>query len=273
MRRLVFVALLLATSGCISTSRDTYSLFANDDDEATAHRFLALMHDGDVAGARSMLAPGVDKAPDEAWGTMQGILAPADLPTAYLVGAHTNFMNGERSATLVYEGPRDEGYFVAQLGIHDGVITGFQLWQNKWTLEEENRFMRHLSLPGLLFLLLGSGTFLLSILTFRAVLRSDVPARKRWAFVSLLGAVALSLNWSTGAYGLQRLTLKLPVFLFEKAGPDAPWVFTVLFPLGALLAAERLRQYRRKQATVQEPTWKPEDTWAEPEAQPGYDGP
>jgi hypothetical protein len=67
--------------------------------------------------------------------------------------------------------------------------------------------------------------------------------------VALLGVFAVTLNWTSGRYALEVLTIRLPVFLIGRAGPDAPWEFTVLAPIGALLAAARLR--RQRQAVVQ----------------------
>ena len=251
MRRLVGVALCVALAGCLDFSRDAYYVIAHDDDEALAQSLLRVMHDGD-RDATAVLLPGVASASDDIWAQMQETMASADLPAAYLVGAHTYYSNDGRASTLVYEGPRQGGYFVAEVRMSNGAITNATFWRNDRTVAERNRLLAQpISLSRLLVLLLGVGSFAYSLLTFGAVLRSNVSARRRWAVASLIGFAVLSVNWTTGATSLEVASFRLPVLLIGRSGPDAPWVFGVLFPLGALLANLRLKRARRAASATQ----------------------
>ena len=229
-----------------------YSTFANDEDEAVATRFMTALRNRDVDAAWELLHPDVQRPADAVLREILDVMAEADIGQSYLVGAHTSYTNEHRSATLVYEGPRRDGFFVVDLAFLDGVISNARVYGNAMTLAESNRLLAQpLSWSRLVVLLLGLTSFLFSIWAFRAILISDVPARRRWALACLVGAVALSVNWTTGEFGLQRLTIKLPVFLVERAGPDAPWFFTALVPFGALAAMERLKRHRRRERPLQ----------------------
>ena len=57
-----------------------------------------------------------------------------------------------------------------------------------------------------------------------------------WAIFSLFCVVSLQLNWGTGAWGIQPLQFYLLGASFVRAAsPFAPWIFSVAFPLGAVL--------------------------------------
>lgn len=250
MRRAIMLALCVATSGCFSLSRNVYDKFAHDDDEALAQLFISHMREGDTDAARAMLTGGADKASDEDWATMHSMMATADIGAVHLIGAHTSYTNGDRSARLVYEGPLREGHYVVQVDLEDGLITGANFWNNDRTMAEFHRFgAQTVTFSRILVLLFGLASFGFSLVTFRSVLQSSVPARRRWALASLVGVIALTIDWTTGAFSVHRLSIRLPVFLISRAGPDAPWFFTAMIPLGAIAAAERLRRHRVSRTT------------------------
>ena len=57
-----------------------------------------------------------------------------------------------------------------------------------------------------------------------------------WAIFSLFGVVAFQLNWGTGAWGVQLIQFYLlGSAVVRAASPFAPWIFSVSFPLGAVL--------------------------------------
>jgi hypothetical protein len=71
--------------------------------------------------------------------------------------------------------------------------------------------------------------------------RSSLRHPWRWLLAILLGAFNFTLNWTTGALGVQFLTLQVASLGFVRAGEVGPWVLTVAIPAGAIafLASQR----------------------------------
>jgi hypothetical protein len=64
--------------------------------------------------------------------------------------------------------------------------------------------------------------------------RHALRHRWRWLVAILLGAFNFTLNWTTGALGLQVLTLQGFSLGFGRQGEVGPWILTVAIPAGAI---------------------------------------
>ena len=82
-----------------------------------------------------------------------------------------------------------------------------------------------------------------SLGTATQVARTPMPWRWWWAFVALLGAGTLVLNWTTGEVFMKGLNIQLFGVGFTRQGLAGPWVLSVAFPAGALVALERRRRF------------------------------
>ena len=77
----------------------------------------------------------------------------------------------------------------------------------------------------------------LFMLTTAVFCARTLKTRRKWLAVLfiLIGVGGLSLNWGTGEWAFHPLMFNLLGAGFLKAAPGAPFVFTVGFPLGAIL--------------------------------------
>jgi hypothetical protein len=71
-------------------------------------------------------------------------------------------------------------------------------------------------------------------------------AKRKWLWLVFvaLGVVQFQFNWTTGAWGIQPLAFLLLGAGYTQAGPVAPLVFTLAFPLGALVFLARRKALR-----------------------------
>jgi len=79
---------------------------------------------------------------------------------------------------------------------------------------------------------------MIAVTSFIVVTVGFALYRRRWgwAIFSLFGVVSFQLNWGTGAWGVQPIQFYLLGASFVRAAsPFAPWIFSVAFPLGAVL--------------------------------------
>ena len=62
----------------------------------------------------------------------------------------------------------------------------------------------------------------------------------------LIGIGKLSMNWTTGAVGVQPLQFQLlGAGIFRAGGPYLPWIVSVSLPIGAIAAQFKLWRRRR----------------------------
>lgn len=82
--------------------------------------------------------------------------------------------------------------------------------------------------------------------------------RWKWAFglLCLVSVGQLTLNWTTGEWGVQALNISLLGLGLIK-GPSAwgQWILTAAFPLGALISLTRVAQVRREAARATRETF------------------
>jgi hypothetical protein len=97
------------------------------------------------------------------------------------------------------------------------------------------------------------GMAALSMASVVAVLRAPMPNRGLWALLALFGTGAITINWTSGAVSAQLFMLQFLSSGAAHAAPAAPWLLTFAFPLGPILAWQRLRAARAA-ATSPTPT-------------------
>lgn len=95
--------------------------------------------------------------------------------------------------------------------------------------------------------------FLFILVTLVVCIKTPIPRRKWiWVLFVLGGIGTFSLNWTTGAYTLKLIELRLFGVGFGASSEYSPWMISVSFPLGAiifwLMRASFIRQTQQKQA-------------------------
>jgi len=246
---------VLASSGCFGGDPADLARFANDFDETALRDFLTATREGRFDDANMRLALNLhDSVPQAQWDELSAMLEPVALDSIYLVGALTNTTNGFRRAQITYEAPVDDGWLLLGFALDNGSITAFQWNRSNETLGEQNAFrLSNLSPARALIILVGIISLGISLVAFGLVLRSNLPRRPLWAFLSLVGLGGCMLNWSTGAWAV-RIMVSLPVFQVSKAGPYAAWTFNALVPLGALVALWKLKAAADQQKVQGDPS-------------------
>lgn len=93
------------------------------------------------------------------------------------------------------------------------------------------------------FLLLTLCAFGISAYAFVRCIRTPGIRRKwLWAIFTLIGLVAFTINWSSGAISVDALRFNLLSAGFVRAGWLGPWGITFCIPVGALVFLWRFRK-------------------------------
>lgn len=103
------------------------------------------------------------------------------------------------------------------------------------------------------YLVLALAVLVPVFVVFTLVVCYRTPMAKRkwlWMLFIAFGVTRLVFDWSTGGWGWQPLGFNLLGAGFVRAGPYAPYILSLGFPLGALVFWFRRRSFLHKAATV-----------------------
>lgn len=196
---------------------------------------------------------------------IQTMLRPYSVGDPELIGYSWSQENREEYRTLTYQArltPSVEAlaqndvrafhWIVTQVVLRGGDganrVYGFHVNLSEASLAETNGFLRNLHLPQLLWLLLALfavGTTLFAVVQ---VLRAPLERRWPWVIVSLLGVARGTMNWTTGAFAFQPLSVQLFGVAFVRQVLYGPIMIMWAFPAGAFWALEVVRRARRRAA-------------------------
>lgn len=250
MKRILPLALLLTClTGC-SRSQAAYdasimaALPAQDD--KFARNYLELVRLKKYDDAWKLLTPELQaKATRQNLQQASKVLQQGPLTDLKLVGCNTNTLydgsTPQITERLTYQGKSGKQWLTAELildGKGDGSrVKGFHT--NPLPAPMEEIFAFHLggqSLKHYGFLAVMLLNFAFTLFTLVTCLRSTIRRKWLWALLCFAGLGRIGLNWTSGQFSLQLLTVQwyLGGVSAVSAGPYAPWLLFCIFPLGAI---------------------------------------
>lgn len=254
------LAVLLMLGAC--SSRTTIDRFAPHPQTERARAMIDTVRGGDVPSIRALLDDAMRSEVSDAQLRTIAAAFPASAPgSVTLVGTHTSYLGaqGHRTAhySLTYEyawPPRWLLVNVVLAGEEHSRLAGIHLQSLDQPLEQINAFtLRGKNPLQLTVLALAVAVPLFCLYAFIRCLRTPLRRRKwLWAIGTLLGVTTLQVNWTTGAWGVQLLSVQL-FGASAMASPYGPWVIGVSFPLGAAWFLLRRRQLMADPAPASPP--------------------
>ena len=248
----MIAASLLACSGAGMMRR-----FTPADADARSRAYIAQLQRKQIDSAASrFVAQLATPEAREQLTRVAEILGDREFDSSAVVGANVNTINGVRHTNLTYEFHSPSGWVLANVATVDTaggwLVEGFSARPLPRSLEEDSAFTMSGKSPlHYVWLALTALSAVLSLGTaiFLATRRA-MPKRWRWVLLSLVGIGSFSLNWTTGATGIQLLNVQLFGAGFMRLAPAAPWILTFAIPAGALIAISRYRSWRAKSAVA-----------------------
>lgn len=241
MRRYIVVALLaVLLAGCDQEAM--FEKFVPKEESTLARELIAKLAAKDFAAVESRLDSSL-RTPDVREKLEQIARAlPAEEPKSVrTVGINTNTSGAATTYNLTYEYEYPEGWVVANavLERRDGQVTlqGIHFLPAKQSLAATNRFTfegKGITHYVVFALAIAIPVFIVYALVVCA--RAKLPKRKwLWLLFVAVGLVQFQFNWTNGAWGVQPISFALLGAGFTQSGPAAPYIFTLAFPLGAIV--------------------------------------
>jgi hypothetical protein len=241
MGRCLYSILILGMLAACS-QKDMLQKFASPAEQAIAQKYIDELRSLDFGDIEKVIDPTI--ANEVAGGTLakMAALIPSGIPTSIqLVGA--NRFSSESAGTtlnLTYEYRFGAQYLLTNVATKtkNGVLTiaGFRVLPESASLDTQNKF----NLPGksaLQYGVLGAAiTMAIFTLVVLVVCIKTKMKRRKWLWILfiLFGFGKLSVNWTTGQWGVMVLATQL----FSASGNSAffgPWIVSVSLPVGAVL--------------------------------------
>lgn len=252
MQRLLLpiLVILLALTGCDQAAM--FEKFVPKEEEALAKQVIGQLAVRDYAAVEAQLDRGL-QTPDLR-GKLEEMarrLPSAEPKSVRTVGAHTNSTKSITRYDLAFEYEYADSWLVADVVLQrrDGAVAvhGIHFTSRKQSMEAENAF----SFDGkgalhyaVIFLAVAIPLFVIYALA--VCVRTNIPKRKwLWLLFVAVGVVQFHFNWSTGAWSIQPISFAVLGAGFSKTGPVGPYIFTLAFPLGALLFLATRKSFAR----------------------------
>jgi hypothetical protein len=154
--------------------------------------------------------------------------------------------------TIEYEYPNSWLLAAVLLERREGklVLQGINFVPRTQAMAAENRFTLEGKKPIHYVVIVMAVAIPLFILYALVVcVRTKMQKRKwLWVLFVAVSVVQFHFNWTSGEWNVQFLSFMLLGAGFAKAGPVAPWVFTLAFPLGAILFLYRRQSLQHNEA-------------------------
>lgn len=212
--------------------------------EKIATTYIDYLRDGRSDLIVADLAPGIrQQGNPEMFAKMQALI-PSGSPTVReLIGYQRHSANSNPpSFNLSYQYGFDGKWVAINVAFREAApgrieIFGMRVYPLAASLQESHRFtFVGKSWIHYAFLACCLGIAVFTVGTLVACARTPIRRRKwLWIVFVLLGFVQFSLDWTTGTWGAQPLTLQLLGGGALRATPYSPWIVSFSLPVGAVV--------------------------------------
>lgn len=255
MRLFLVLGLGLGVTAC--TQQEAIDKLVPHPESEYAQNVLKQLRERQFDQVETTFAPKLRSMPglDATLGKMADEFPPGEIVSTKVVGTYmmSRVSSGKPGSTtynLTYEYQFPQSWALANVVlVRSGdklEIAGMRVQRETQSLAEKNTFTLS-GKPAFYWLIaaLVAALPLFCFASFIICLRTPIRRRKwLWAVATLLGVVTLSLNWSTGEFSFQLISIQL-LSASAVARLYSPWILSISFPLGAVMfwiKRKRLKQ-------------------------------
>jgi len=231
--------------------------FTPKEETEFAKRYLALFQAQDFEAIEKEIDPSLkDSQLRQKLERMAGFFPKEAPKVVRVVGSYTNTTGDTKTANLSFEYEYPRAWVLANVVVQRKgdalLVKGVHVQPATASLATVNQFTFDGKEPKHFALLAGAALVpVFIVFALVAAVRTPIPKRKwLWIIFILLGFVQISLNWTTGDFGVVPLGFQLLGSGFTKMGPYAPVIITTSLPIGAIIFLLRRKHWLNQAQTV-----------------------
>ncbi|MBN1254480.1 MAG: hypothetical protein JXA50_04335 [Deltaproteobacteria bacterium] len=241
-------SILIIISSC--TYEEMAEKFIPKEESEFAKEYISKLRNKELEYVKSMMSPEIlSQVNDELLLKMANYFRDGELISTKIVGSQVKVINGQWSGNFTFEYEFETGWNLANAALRKVgggyEVIGLNVYQTEASQKELNAFSfsSKSALHYLVFLL----AIIVPLFIFTTIficVRTPIPRRKwLWIIFILFGVGAIAINWTTGQYAIQLLSVNLFGAAAIRTSPYAPWIFKASFPLGAIIFCFKRRHY------------------------------
>ncbi|MFV1998254.1 MAG: hypothetical protein ACC641_09625, partial [Acidiferrobacterales bacterium] len=234
------VTTLLLTASC-SFEELTDKVIPKQESEF-AQDYLLVLRDKDFDYVKKYIDPGDGNSiTDAKLRQISEYFPGGELLSTKIIGLQVSLFDSKWQGKFSFEFQFTDGWALANIILRRSgdvlSVVGFNVIRTEASQKDINKFtLTGKSALQYFVLLLAVVAPLFILITTYFCIRTPIPKWKwLWVLFILVGFGSISINWTTGQFGFQPLSLKLLSASAVAAGSFAPWIISTSIPLGAIL--------------------------------------
>ncbi|MDM4766569.1 hypothetical protein [Pelomonas sp. SE-A7] len=250
-------AILASLVMCACSQESIFESLIPKQEAALAKELVAKIGSRDFSAVEEALNPDL-RTPDlrAKLEQMAGMLPQGAPKSVLVIGSNTMTRAAGTTYELTLEYEYPDAWVIAAVTLErsDGkiVLQGITFTPRARSLAAENRFTFE-GKGALHYIVFALAVVIPMLVVYALVLcvRTKMKQRKwLWILFIAIGLVQVHFNWTTASWNVQPVSFVLLGAGFAKSGPVAPWIFTLAFPLGAILFLVRRRSLQYHEASL-----------------------
>lgn len=232
--------LLLLTTAC--SYQDMADKLIPKKESQFAKEYLLRLQQRDYEHIKKYIDPSIEsQVTDEKLVEITEYFPTGALLSTELIGSQVNVFNSQWQGNFSFEYQFSGGWALANVVLKKSddalSVVGFNVYRTEASQRELNHFSLYgKSLLQYLILIVAVIALIFILVTTYFCIKTPIQKRKwLWVIFILVGIGSISVNWTTGQYGIQLLSIKLFSASAMASGPFAPWIISASIPLGAIL--------------------------------------
>jgi len=238
--RIFAVTALLLTASC--SFEELSDKVIPKDEAQFAQDYLLMLRGKNFDYVKKYIAPGNENQVTEAKLRQIAESFPGgELQDTKIIGLQVSLFDSQWQGNFSFEFQFTDGWALANIMLRKSdkalSVVGFNVFRTEASQKDINRFtLAGKSALQYTILIMALVAPLFILVTTYYCIRTPVPKWKwLWFLFILVGFGSISINWTTGQFGFQPLSLKLLSASAVAAGSFAPWIISTSIPLGAIL--------------------------------------
>jgi hypothetical protein len=240
LTKMFAIVLMLLAASC--GYQDMADKLIPKEESQFAQNYLQKLQSKDFEYVRKYVDKSIEsEVTDQKLTEISAYFPTGSLISTEIIGSQVNVLNSQWQGNFTFEYQFSDGWSVANVvlkKINETVsVVGFNVYRTMASQKEINKFsFNGKSAIQFMVFAMAVVSAIFVLVTAYFCIRTPIPKRKwLWVLFILVGVGSISVNWTTGQYGVQPLYVMLFSAAAISAGPFAPWIISTSLPIGAII--------------------------------------